>query len=721
MAETVSVQIEVDSSGAGKGIGNLKQQLREATNDAQKLSEKFGATSKEAINAAQRAAQLKEEIADVRQTIDALHPEAKFNAILGLGQGIAGGFAAAQGAMALFGAESDNVQKALLKVQAAMAISQGLNEINGLRDSFTNLGIVIKSSTLYTKVATAAQTAYNFVVGAGTAAMKVFRVALAATGIGAVIIGITLLVQHWEKLTAFVKDNAEELKKWGLIIARILFPPIMLFELMYKGVQKLGQSFDFIGDITDKIASKFGAFKDQIIKLLEQVGILNTAEESAAEDRLAVSKKREAAIKREIEIAKAQGASAEELAALDVKLSREKFLAYNQYVNARLASGRKLTDEEREQVQDLAVALKVSKEKEQEVINQANQKRLAEQQKAREKRKALEEQHAKEELDNLRTLEDLKASNIESERERELKQLEITFQRKIEAIKGQSATEIEIRKQLAIQQKAQEQALKDQFDLEDREKEASKLQLDYENRNAVLEAQKITDEIKNAETKLIEEEQAKLLYDKEQADKALSEEQKILSKANYEKKISDIEKTALAQRLANEKQIESIKVQNAKSVLSSLSSIADIGLKDSKKNAAAKKAIGLAEIAIDTAIAIAHAVKNAQTLGFPASIPVTLTTVAMVLANIASAKKLIGGGGPDASAPTGASVGGGGASNGVVGSVNTAPRTQSQQQVLTQLSPEERGINVTVNAKVLETDMTDSQKRVSDIKDKATF
>ena len=380
-----------------------------------------------------------------------------------------------------------------------------------------------------------------------------------------------------------------------------------------------------------------------------------------------------------------------------------------------------MTDEEREQVQDLAVALKVSKEKEQEVINQASQKRLAEQQKAREKRKALEEQHAKEELDNLRTLEDLKASNIESERERELKQLEITFQRKIEAIKGQSATEIEIRKQLAIQQKAQEQALKDQFDLEDREKEASKLQLDYENRNAVLEAQKITDEIKNAETKLIEEEQAKLLYDKEQADKALSEEQKILSKANYEKKISDIEKTALAQRLANEKQIESIKVQNAKNVLSSLSSIADIGLKDSKKNAAAKKAIGLAEIAIDTAIAIAHAVKNAQTLGFPASIPVTLTTVAMVLANIASAKKLIGGGGPDASAPTGASVGGGGASNGVVGSVNTAPRTQSQQQVLTQLSPEERGINVTVNAKVLETDMTDSQKRVSDIKDKATF
>ena len=43
---------------------------------------------------------------------------------------VAGGFSLAQGAVGLFGTESESVEKAILKVQSAMAISQGFETIN---------------------------------------------------------------------------------------------------------------------------------------------------------------------------------------------------------------------------------------------------------------------------------------------------------------------------------------------------------------------------------------------------------------------------------------------------------------------------------------------------------------------------------------------------------------------------------------------------------------
>ena len=154
-----------------------------------------------------------------------------------------------------------------------------------------------------------------------------------------------------------------------------------------------------------------------------------------------------------------------------------------------------------------------------------------------------------------------------------------------------------------------------------------------------------------------------------------------------------------------------------KNVFGVLNGLADAFIGNDKKRQSAKKALALLEIGIDTAVAISGAVKNAQTVGFPASIPVTLVTVASVLANIAKAKQLIGGGGADAGAPVGANVGvGGGATN------VTAPRLTSTESPRTQLlQSEKEPLSVIVTANVIETDMTKSQKRVADIKDKATI
>jgi len=69
--------------------------------------------------------------------------------------GVTSGFAATQGAIALFGKENEALEKTLVKVQAALAIQQG---VDGLRTSYKELGGV-------TGLVTKAQKALNFVMG----------------------------------------------------------------------------------------------------------------------------------------------------------------------------------------------------------------------------------------------------------------------------------------------------------------------------------------------------------------------------------------------------------------------------------------------------------------------------------------------------------------------------------------------------------------------------
>lgn len=125
-----------------EGFKTLKQQLKEAQNEAQLMAQKFGDTSKQAIEAQKKVARLKDEVGDFNARVAALNPEAKLKAFGQVAQGVASGFAAAQGAAALFGAESEDVQKALLKLQGAMAIAQGVEGLMGLGDSFKTLKVV---------------------------------------------------------------------------------------------------------------------------------------------------------------------------------------------------------------------------------------------------------------------------------------------------------------------------------------------------------------------------------------------------------------------------------------------------------------------------------------------------------------------------------------------------------------------------------------------------
>lgn len=237
MAETRVVNLEVKDN-----TKSLKAQLKEAQMEVQALADKYGATSVQAKEAAKRAADLKDRIGDAKALTDAYNPDAKFKAFGAALTGVAGGFSAVTGAMGLLGTESEDVQKAMLKVQSAMAITSGLNALGEAKDSFKNVGAQVKdlavklgilkvvkdTDTASTTANAAAQSAnvvateaqiaangqaaasYKAVGVSGKTAFNGIKGAMAATGIGALVVALGLIVAYWDDIKAAVSGVSKE-------------------------------------------------------------------------------------------------------------------------------------------------------------------------------------------------------------------------------------------------------------------------------------------------------------------------------------------------------------------------------------------------------------------------------------------------------------------------------------------------------------------------------
>jgi hypothetical protein len=185
MAEENKIILDAD-------VKPLKKQLREATQELQVARQKYGEFSDEAVNAAQKVAGIRDEIDAANEAAQLFDPGKRFQALTTAATTAAGGIAAVQGAMALFGNQSEEVEKALLKVQGAMALSQGLSQLKDIGKVGEQLSITFKGLT----------------AGANT-----FKKALISTGIGALVVAVGLLVAYWEDILSLVGGVSGEQKK----------------------------------------------------------------------------------------------------------------------------------------------------------------------------------------------------------------------------------------------------------------------------------------------------------------------------------------------------------------------------------------------------------------------------------------------------------------------------------------------------------------------------
>ena len=166
----------------------LTGQLRQLKQELALLEEQGKENSDEFNKLLLAAARLEDQIGDTRERVRVLASDTfKFDAAVGATQALASGFEVAQGAAALFGSESKELQEVIAKTTAVTAIANGVND---LANQITGQGPL--KLALYA----AGQKAVAVATAISTGAISAFRVAIAATGIGLFITGVALLVDR---------------------------------------------------------------------------------------------------------------------------------------------------------------------------------------------------------------------------------------------------------------------------------------------------------------------------------------------------------------------------------------------------------------------------------------------------------------------------------------------------------------------------------------------
>jgi len=208
---------------------NFKTQLREANAELQKSIQIYGETSAEAVKAAKGVANLKDQMGFAKDLAETFNPDQKFKA-LGAATQVAGtGLQGLTSGMALFGSESEDTQKQLLKVQSAMAFSDAVSNLSNVADQWAILKTAITSSSIAQKANTAAtgaaaivQNLFTGSVTTTTVGFKALKFAIAATGIGLLVVGLVAIVQNFEKISKWTTNLIPGLAGVGEMVMNIV-------------------------------------------------------------------------------------------------------------------------------------------------------------------------------------------------------------------------------------------------------------------------------------------------------------------------------------------------------------------------------------------------------------------------------------------------------------------------------------------------------------------
>jgi hypothetical protein len=196
------------------------QQLKDEIKKYESEAIKAGEGTKEFARNIALAGQKKADLKDLKEAITALDPDSVAKAFLGLGTSAAGAFALAQSGAALLGEKNEDLEKSLLKVQAAQGLLAGLQQLANTSDELAKVKIIglQKIQLLSTNLQTAAESKNIVVRNAAIAAQAALN-AVTSLGFGGVLLlvgGIATLVAGLSTLITTnetAAESQERLKK----------------------------------------------------------------------------------------------------------------------------------------------------------------------------------------------------------------------------------------------------------------------------------------------------------------------------------------------------------------------------------------------------------------------------------------------------------------------------------------------------------------------------
>ena len=278
--------------------GLSMREMTKTMKEYQNIAAAAGMDSPIGQQAIAAAGQLKDGIGDVKAQVNALSSDTvKLDTAMGALQGGAAVFQGIESAIALTGVENEKLMQTMVKLQAIQGVVNAVNEVAIVLNKEHVVGMQVRA--VYEK-------AYAAAVGTSTGAMKAFRLALIATGIGALIVALGLVIANWEKVTDTVGRAVSWFNKLGTgvkIVIGIFMPFIGVVMLAVKALQYLGLVED---DEDKKKAATHARRMSRIEKQMEKERQLREQQKKAFEDG-------QKAMDREIALAEAAGLSTVEL------------------------------------------------------------------------------------------------------------------------------------------------------------------------------------------------------------------------------------------------------------------------------------------------------------------------------------------------------------------------------------------------------------------------
>ena len=181
---------EVERSRLTEEINEVKGSLKDLDNSIGNFQSNVG----------NYANSFKEAMNDAQESVEPL--KAKFESVQKVASGLASGFAAFQGVVALMGVENEKLEKTFIKLQAAMAIAQGIGGLGDLIEGVSKARVAFSGAVKGVK---------TFIMS-----LRGIKLAIASTGIGLLVVAIGMLVEHLMSMADAeeeVAKGAEEIEK----------------------------------------------------------------------------------------------------------------------------------------------------------------------------------------------------------------------------------------------------------------------------------------------------------------------------------------------------------------------------------------------------------------------------------------------------------------------------------------------------------------------------
>jgi hypothetical protein len=691
MAEKVVIDLEVDVNKSQRTLGQLEDRAEELNEELRKVpigSKAFNELKQELVG-------VEKQIKNTELAMESLDNEQ----VAGEIGSVAGAVGDMTAAFMLLGGDDDSaLAETARRIEIALGVTMAFKGAIEGAMSFQKLwnntlkqtAIVQTAISLGTKIYAAAQGILGFAINAGTKSLKLFRIALISTGIGAIIVGIGLLASNFDKLKGALTGGIDGFKKLG-VVAKLAMLPLLPFIVLIEAVKKS----------------------------LQDLGLIESDEEIARQKR---AKAREKRLEQE------RKARQERIEELEKEIKKEEKLRdkiikkYDDEIRIAKSLGKDTVEIERLKLQAIIKSFEKQKELFEETFEL--RKKDIEQRLADAEAQAAEANIITGEVDKMRVetykkvLENLKQQKEENNEK--LKDAEtdlLVFE-----------NEIRTEKRKERKKAAEEKKKEDDKEIEDAKKKA--LELEKIERQRIQNIQKLEDELFATIEQLDEEARQKNLTDQQKEIEAVQE--KYFAIINTVKKGSE-EQWRLQQYLKDEEAVINEKfrqqekerdteVQNSKFdlALNGLTAIMDLTSAFAKDNEKSQrrafeinKRLQIAQAIISTYQGanniFAAAAANPKSVLFPAQ-PFIAAGLAIVsgLANVATiAKQQFQGG----------SAGGGGVTtpNFNTGGGGAAPQIAPVTNTSTLLGQEPQQVFVT------ETDITNTQNQVAVIETQATI